>query len=550
MGKIMNYTEKTIGEYIDTICEEFADREAVIFTDTDTRYTYKMFKALYNNLAKGLIELGIKKGDHISIWSLNCPEYIAFQIAAAKIGAILVCLNSNYTRREIEYTLNYSESNTLFVSNGSKSNDYLKTIHLICPELHHSKPGQLTSENLPKLKNVILLQNRKNKSTYNLKDLLDLGSKVSDNKLLEISKSLTCYETVSFQFTSGTTGNPKAVMSNHFSILNNALATAERFQYSTNDKLLICLPLFHVMGIVLSAIVCLVSGASIVLMDRFQTSKALSLVEKEKCTALNAVPTMFKYLLAQNGIDNFDMSSLNKGMIGGSCCCPDLLKSIIDNLHINHLAVIYGQTEAMGITQTMYHDDLETRINTVGKGYIGTEIKIINHKTGEEMPDGIEGELCIKTQYIMNGYYKDKVATDKAIDCEGWLHTGDIAVKGSDGYCKIMGRIKDIIIRGGENISPTEIEELLASHDQIKDAAIIGVPDEFMGEELCAFIIPEEGCMIEEDQVKHYVNINLARYKTPKYVEFISQFPVTASGKIKKFMLRDIAVQKYNLKIS
>lgn len=543
----MNYTEKTIGEYIDLMCEKYADREAVIFTDTDTRYTYKTFNTLYNNLAKGLIELGIKKGDRISIWALNCPEYIALQIATAKIGAILVCLNANYAKQEIEYALNYSESNTLILSAGFKSSDYLKTINLICPELQTSKPGQLKSAKLPKLKNIILLDNN-NKYTYQLQDLIHMGSKIPDSKLLEITKSLTCYETVSFQFTSGTTGNPKAVMSNHFSIINNAIATAERFQYSMSDKLLICLPLFHVMGIVLSAIVCLVSGASMVLFDRFQTSKALSLVETEKCTALNAVPTMFKFMLCQNEVDQYNMSSLNKGMIGGSCCSPELLKSIIDNLHMKRLAVIYGQTEAMGITQTMYQDNIDKRINSVGKGYVGTEIKIMNPTNGDEMPVNKEGELCVKTPYIMNGYFKNKEATDKTIDCEGWLHTGDLATVDNDGYIKIIGRIKDIIIRGGENISPVEIEELLVTHNHIKDVAVVGVPDKFMGEELCAFIIPEDDCKIEEDQVKLFVKSNLARYKIPKYIEFTSQFPITSSGKIRKFMLRDIAIQKYNLK--
>lgn len=544
----MKFTEKTLGDYIDSICEKYADKEAAVFADTDTRYTYKMFKTLYNNMAKGLIEIGIKKGDHISIWSLNCPEYIALQIAAAKIGAILVCLNSSYTKHEIEYTLNHSDSNTLILSDGFKGHDYLETIYQICPELHTSKPGELTSKRLPILKNIILMGNRENENAFRLTDLIDLGSKIPDNKLLELSNKVHCYETVSFQFTSGTTGNPKAVMSNHFSILNNALATAERFQYSTNDKVLICLPLFHVMGIVLSAIVSLVSGASFVLFDRFQTSKALSLVEKEKCTALNAVPTMFKFMLSQNEVDNYNMSSLSKGMIGGSCCSPELLQSIINNLHMNKLASIYGQTEAMGITQTMYHDNIEKRINTVGNGYFGTEIKIMNPKTGEEMPDNIEGELCIKTPYIMNGYYKDKEATDKVIDSEGWLHTGDLAIRRYDGHIKIIGRIKDIIIRGGENISPAELEELLASHNNIKDAAVIGVPDEFMGEEICAFIIPEDGCLIEENQVKDFINSTLAKYKTPKYVEFVNQFPVTASGKIKKFMLKEIAIKKYNLR--
>lgn len=541
------FSKETIGSIIDRLCVKYEKNEAIVYRDKDVRYSYGDFKKMYDGIAKGLLKLGIKKGDHLSIWSLNSPEWIALQIATAKIGAVLVCINTDYSKHELEYNLKHSNSKVLFFSKGYTGNNYADSVYSICPELKACSHGNLSSKTLPDMKIVISIDGE-DKNLMTLSDLIEMGKDVSDEELLERSNSLECHDTINIQYTSGTTGNPKGVMSTHYNIINNAIYSGKNLNYSEKDRLLVCLPLFHVMGCVLSAIQCLLYGATIVLVERFQTAKVLEYLEKEKCTALNGVPTMFNFLLSHPNLANFDLSNLRKGMIAGSYCHPDLMKEIIDKMNMKELCIVYGQTEAMGITQTLISDPFDKRINTVGRGMFGTEIKIINPATGIEVPNGTEGELITKTEYIIKGYYKNQEATQKSIDKNGWLHTGDLAVKDDEGYIRIIGRIKDIIIRGGENISPTEIEELLLKHVSIKKAAVVGVPDKIHGEEICAFVIIEDKHTLTREEVISFVQENLAKFKIPKYIEFVDEIPTTASGKIKKFMLKDYAIEKYSLK--
>ncbi len=542
-----DFSKETIGGIIDRMCTKYENNEAIVYRDKNVRYSYRDFKKMYDGIAKGLLKLGIEKGDHLSIWSLNSPEWIALQIATAKIGAVLVCINIDYSKHELEFNLKHSNSKVLFFSKGHNGNNYADSVYSICPEFKYCFPGKLSSKTLPDMKSVISLDGE-DKNLMSLENLIEMGKDVSDEELLERSNSLECYDTTNIQYTSGTTGNPKAVMSTHYNIINNAIISGKNLDYSEKDRLLVCLPLFHVMGCVLSAIQCLLYGATIVLVDRFQTTKVLEYLDKEKCTGLNGVPTMFKFLLSHPDIDGFNLSNLRKGMIAGSYCHPDLMKEIIDKMNMKELCIVYGQTEAMGITQTLISDPFDKRISTVGRGMFGTEIKIINPATGKEVPNGIEGELITKTEYIMKGYYKNQEATHKSIDKDGWLHTGDLAIKDDVGYCKIIGRIKDIIIRGGENISATEIEELLVTHVSIKEAAVVGVPDKNHGEEICAFLIIEDKHTLSREDVVSFIQNNLAKYKIPKYIEFVTEFPTTTSGKIKKYMLKDYAIEKYNLK--
>lgn len=542
-----DFIKETIGGIIDKMCIKYGNNEAIVYRDKNVRYSYRDFKKMYDGIAKGLLKLRIKKGDHLSIWSLNSPEWIALQTATAKIGAVLVCINTDYSKHELEYVLKHSNSKALFFSKGYSGNNYTDSVYSICPELKICLPGEFSSKALPDMKNVISLDGE-DKNLMSLENLIEMGRDVSDEELLERSNSLECYDTINLQYTSGTTGNPKAVMSTHYNIINNAIISGKNLDFSEKDRLLVCLPLFHVMGCVLSAIQCLLYGSTIVLVDRFQTTKVLEYLDKEKCTGLNGVPTMFKFLLSHPNFDNFDLSNLQKGMIAGSYCHPDLMNEIMDKMNMKELCIVYGLTEALGITQTLTSDPFNMRVNTVGRGMFGTEIKIINPATGEEVPNGLEGELITKTEYIMKGYYKNQEATQKSIDKDGWLHTGDLAIKDNEGYCKIIGRIKDIIIRGGENISPTEIEELLVTHVSIKDAAVVGVPDKNLGEEICAFVIIKDNHTISRENVISLIQDNLAKFKIPKYIEFVKEFPTTASGKIKKFMLKDYAIEKYSLK--
>lgn len=541
------FSKETIGDIIDRMCIEYENNEAIVCKDKNVRYSYRDFKKMYDGIAKGLLKLGIKKGDHLSIWSLNSPEWIALQIAAAKIGAVLVCINTDYSKHELEYVLKHSNSKALFFSKGYNGNNYADSIYSICPELKFCFQGKLSSEAFPDMKSVISIDGD-NKNFMSLEKLIEIGKEISDEELLEKRNSLECHDTTNIQYTSGTTGNPKAVMSTHYSIINNAVVSGKNLDYSEKDRLLVCLPLFHVMGYVLSVFQCLLYGAAIVLVDRFQTTKVLEYLDKEKCTGLNGVPTMFKFLLSHPDFDSFDLSNLRKGMIAGSYCHPELMNKIMDKMNMKELCIVYGLTEAMGITQTLFSDPFDIRINTVGRGMLGTTIKIVNPATGKEVPNGVDGELITKTEYIMKGYYKNQEATQKIIDKDGWLHTGDLANKDDQGYCKIIGRIKDIIIRGGENISPTEIEELLATHVSIKEAAVIGVPDKNLGEEICAFIIINDKHTLSREEVIAFIQDKLAKFKMPKYIEFVKEFPTTASGKIKKFMLKDYAIEKYSLK--
>lgn len=536
---ISMFIEETLGSIIDQKCLQFANDKAMIFPSANTTYTYRQFQELYTSLAKGLLAIGVKKNDHIAILSLNSPLWIALQIAAAKIGAVAVCLNTSYKKKEIEFVLGHSQSSVLLLLDSYKGNDYFETLKLICPELSHSTPGKLNSQNLPLLKKVIMLDNTEHEGTLTLNKLIRLGRRIDDSELLITASLVTSQDIANICYTSGTTGNPKAVMSTHFSIVNNALISGMRMQYEKGDRLMLSLPLFHVIGLVLSAIAGLFYDTTLVILERFETEKALYYLDAENCTIFNGVPTMFNFMLNSANLADYNLSLLKKGFVAGSCCGSDLILRIINELGITTIANLYGQTEAMGITQISAADSLEHRISSIGKPLLGVETKIIDPVSGMKLPYGCKGELCVKTAYLMKGYYKNEEATNKAVDKRGWLHTGDLASCDKEGYITIEGRIKDIIIRGGENISPTEIENVIINMDGVRDVAVVSVPDKVLGEEICACIIKEADLSTED--IISYATKNMAKYKVPKHILFIDKFPLTSSGKVKKAILREFA---------
>lgn len=538
------FVNDTLGSYIDKICDNYGNSEAFVFPSMNIRYSYKQFQELSNKLAKGLIALGIKKGDHIAILELNSPIWIALQIAAAKVGCIMVCFNTGYTASELEYVLNHSESTLLLLSSGYKRNSFIDNLKELCPELDACEPCLLKSERIPKLKTVVMIDNKDYKGTLTIEKLIKLGSIIDDYTLNNFTAEIDCQDVVNIQYTSGTTGNPKAVMSTHFSVINNALVSGRRLNYSTDDKVLLCLPLFHVIGYVLSALSGLFYGSTIVLVERFETESVLHYIEKESCTVFSGVPSMFMFMLNHENLDSYNITSLSKGFIAGSCCSKELMLDIIKKLGITELANVFGQTEAIAVTQTCYTDSLDQRLCTIGKPLDGVEAKVIDIVTGENVGINQAGELCIKTVYLMKGYYKDTEATLKAVDKNGWLHTGDLAVIDDSGYIRIIGRAKDMIIRGGENISPVDIENNLRLFDGIRDAAVIGIPDKLLGEEIFAFIIKEPSAQFTFEEVQNFLNKRLARFKIPKFFYFIDSFPVTSSGKVRKFALKEVAVKK------
>lgn len=543
----MNFIDDTIGNYIDTVCSKYPYKELLVYPEKNIHYNYSEFIHLSNSIAKGLIKLGIKKGDHLGVISLNSPEYIALIVATAKIGAVLVYINSNYGKNEFEYVIKHSDCTTLFLSSGFKDINYVDNLNVICPELKSCKPGKLKSDKFPYLKNIISLDNINNENMFDLAAIIKLGISVKDSVLKEKKLKLRSDDVINIQYTSGTTGDPKAVMMNHYSILNCAFAVGKNLKYSPKDRLLLCLPLFHVMGCVLSAMLCLVYGSTLVIIDRFKTSTVLKHLSNENCTAFNGVPTMFEFLLDHPELEKTDLSNLKKGIIAGSCCNSNLLLNIMNKMNIKDLATTYGQTEALILCQNIPEYSVDKRLDSVGKALPGIEIKIIDQTTKEEVPSGTPGELLARGIYIMNGYYKSTKAANTAIDQEKWLHTGDLATKDQEGFVKIIGRMKDTIIRGGENISPKEIEDYLLKHPAVKQAAIVGVPDNKLGEEICAFIIQKNAIRVTKNELIRFIKDNLAKYKLPKHIIFVDDFPMTTSGKVKKFILKNSAMELLGL---
>jgi len=542
--------KQTMGGLLEEIAKKYPENDALVYPFRNLRLTYKELDKETDKLAKGLIKLGVKKGDHIAVWAHNIPEWVLLLYATAKIGAVLVTVNTLYRSRELSYILKQSDAKMLFLVEGFKMQNYVETVYDVLPELKDSNDQELNFEEYPYLKRVIFIGDRKHSGMFDYYNLYKIGEDISDTQLKAKKDECLYHDVINMQYTSGTTGFPKGVMLTHHNLLNNAYAIGQCMRFTDKDRLCIPVPFFHCFGLVLSILACQTHGAAMIPIESFNPLEVLKSVEREKCTALHGVPTMFISELQLLEKESFDLSHLRTGIMAGSTCPIEVMRKVIDKMNMTDITIVYGQTESSpGITQTRVDDDIDVRVSTVGRELPGVEVKIVDPETAKVCAPGVQGEMCARGYNVMKGYYKMPDATAKAIDSEGWLHTGDLAVKTEEGNYVITGRIKDMIIRGGENIYPREIEEFLYTHPAVEDVQVVGVPDKKYGEEIMAYVKIYEGNEkeINEKDIIEYCKEQIADYKVPRYVEFVNEYPMTASGKIQKFKLRERAIEKYSL---
>jgi fatty-acyl-CoA synthase len=540
----MLFTEDTIGNFFEKQVEKNPDRDFIIYPDRNLRFTYSKFDDRVNMLAKGLLSLGIGKGDHVGIWARNVPDWLTFMFATAKIGVVLVTVNTAYKAHELEYVLKQSDMKALAIIDGFQDVDYVNIVYELVPELKTNERGNLKSKEFPFLEHVIYVGQEKHRGMYNTNELMLLGKHTDDAELLKVKQTVNNNDVVNMQYTSGTTGFPKGVMLTHRNILNNGYYIGERQKFTEDDKLCITVPLFHCFGIVLAVMAIITHGATMVMIEIFDPVMVLAAVQKEKCTALYGVPTMFIAEFSHPMFDMFDLSTLRTGIMAGSPCPIEAMKKVVKDMHMTEITSVYGLTEGSpGFTQTSVDDPLEKRVETVGKPLPHCEVKLVDAVTGETLGPNQTGEICCKGYNVMKGYYKMPEKTREVIDEDGWLHSGDLATCDEEGYYSIVGRIKDMIIRGGENIYPREIEEFIHTMNGVRDVQVVDIPDEKYGEIIGAFIIKEDETHLTPEDVRDYAVNKIARYKVPKHIFFVNEFPLTASGKIMKFKLREQAVE-------
>ena len=541
----MKLIDKTIGRVFEEQVALHSDEDFLIYADRGLRFTFRAFNDRVNRLAKGFLAIGIRKGDHVGLWATNVPDWLTVFFATAKIGAVLVTVNTAYRLHELEYLIEQSDITTLCLIDGYRDSNYVSMVNELIPELKTAQRGKLSSARYPCLKNLVFIGPEKHRGMFNTQELLLLGSQVEDGELDRIKNSLNCQEVVNMQYTSGTTGFPKGVMLTHHNILNNGFTIGENLKLTHADRLCLCVPLFHCFGLVLCMMSVITHGASVVAVEQFDPLLVLASVQQEKCTVLCGVPTMFIAELNHPMFKMFDMSSLRTGIMAGSPCPTDVMRRVIEEMNMREITIVYGLTETSpGMTQSRTDDPLEDRVKTVGRAFPGVEVKVIDPETGEECPVGVNGEMCCRGYNIMKGYYKMPEATFQVIDKNGYLHSGDLGFKDEKGNFHITGRIKDMIIRGGENIYPREVEEYLRGIEAIKDVQVVGIPSAKYGEEVAAFIILKDGALLTEEEVLDFCRGRISRYKIPTHLFFVDDFPMTASGKVQKYKLKDRAVSR------
>ena len=538
---------ETIGVYFDRICEQHPDQDALIVRHQDVRWTYRELQKKVNELATGLLALGIAPGDRVGIWGPNSHEWVMVQLATAKIGAIMVCINPAYRLYELEFALNKVECKVVIAAESFKTSDYLGMLNTLAPELAASEPGKLQAEKLPHLRTVIRMGTVKTEGMLNFEDVCLLGGGVEADRLGELQELLKPDDAINIQFTSGTTGNPKGATLTHCNILNNGYLTGEAMKLTETDRLCIPVPLYHCFGMVLSVLACVSHGSAMVFPgEAFDPLETLRAVEAEKCTALHGVPTMFITELDHPQFAEFDLSSLRTGIMAGAPCPVEIMKRVISQMHMEDILIGYGQTELSPINNmTLPDDSLERRTETVGRAMPWVEIKIVD-ESNRVVAIGEKGEICTRGYSVMREYWNDPERTAETIDEAGWLHSGDLATMDGEGYVRIVGRIKDMIIRGGENIYPREIEEFLYQHPAISEVQVFGIPDEKMGEEVCAWVQLNDGQTMTEEDLKAFCKDQITHFKIPRYVRFVTEYPMTVTGKIQKFVMRDEMVKELN----
>ncbi|WP_214044816.1 AMP-binding protein [Methanomethylovorans sp.] len=540
----MPFIEDTLGTVLENMVANDPDREFMVYPDRDLRFTYKEFNERVDSFAKGLLAIGIEKGDHVGIWAKNVPDWLTFMFATAKIGAVLVTVNTAYKSHEVEYVIRQSDMKALAIIDGFRDISYVDVMYELVPELKTHQRGKLNSERFPFLKSVIFIGQEKHRGMYNSSEILLLGKHGDEERFQKIKGSIDRNDVVNMQYTSGTTGFPKGVMLTHRNILNNGLSIGDRQKFTSDDRVCLPVPLFHCFGIVLGVMAVLTHGATHVMLEVFDPLLVLAAVQKERCTALYGVPTMFIAEYTHPMFNMFDLSSLRTGIMAGSTCPIDSMKRVMNDMHCKEITIVYGLTETSpGITQTTTDDPIELRVATVGKVFPYVEAAVLDPETHEPLPPNTIGEICCRGYNVMKGYYKMPEETKKAIDENGWLHSGDLGTCDENGYYRITGRIKDMIIRGGENIYPREIEEFLYTLDGVKDAQVVGIPDPKYGEIVGAFVMLNDGAQLTEEDIQDYARTKIARYKVPKHIFFVNEYPLTASGKVQKFKLRELAMQ-------
>jgi len=530
---------ETIGACFDRIVKRFGEREALVVRHQNIRWTYRELQRRANNLAVALLRLGLNPGERIGIWSQNNAEWLLAQLATAKAGLILVNINPAYRGSELQYALNKVQCRALILSPRFKSSNYLEMLQELAPELAHSKPGKLESAALPSLSLVIRLGEERTPGMLNFDALLS-DARASELAHLEsVGAALQFDDPINIQFTSGTTGQPKGATLTHHNILNNGYFVGAAMQFSEVDRLCIPVPLYHCFGMVLGNLVCMTHGATMVYPgESFDAEGVLSTIEAERCTALHGVPTMFIAMLEHPRFGQYDLESLRTGMMAGAPCPVELMQKVIDRMHMRQVTIGYGMTETSPISfQSSMDDSIEHRVSTVGRVLPHLEVKIVD-EGGRIVPHGETGELLTRGYSVMRGYWDDEARTRESIDAACWMYSGDLATIDAEGYCRIVGRSKDMIIRGGENIYPREVEEFLYRHPKIQDVQCVGVPDAKYGEELCACIILRPGMQSSAEEIRNFCRDQIAHYKVPRYVKFVDSFPMTVTGKVQKFLLR------------
>lgn len=543
----------TIPRHFTTVAERFADHEAVVSLPQGKRLTYKELADAVEQLALGLCAMGFGKGDRIGIWSTNNIEWLLLQLATSRIGAILVTINPAYLRKELTYALQQSQIQGLFMIPSFRSNNYIETLKELMPELQKKAGGVLRADKFPFLRYVVIYEPGCPEKSIRpapgftiWPEVLEAGAHLVSTELKKIDATLDPQNHINIQYTSGTTGFPKAVVLSHYNILNNAYFSALAMHFTEQDRLCVPVPFYHCFGMVLANLLCLSVGACIVIAcEHFDALKVLQAVDKEKCTGIHGVPTMFIAALEHPRFQDFDLSTLRTGIMAGAPCPPALMKKVMSDMHCPEILIGYGETEASPLTHLTSRDNsLERRTETVGRNLPHQEVKIVDPMSGEIVPLETIGEICFRGYHVMHGYYGDPQATAEAISKDGWLHSGDLGTMDADGYVRITGRLKEMIIRGGENIYPREIEDLIYTHPKVAAVSVFGIPDRFYGEEIVAWIKTHADATVKEQEIKEYCRHNLAHFKVPRHVWFVEEFPMTVTGKIQKFRMKELTMAK------
>lgn len=541
------FVNKTMGSVIEETAGRFPDHPALIAPQFQVRLNYRELYEQCRKTARGLMAIGVRRGDHVSVWTTNVPEWVYLQFALGMVGGILVTINTNYQSHELDYILRQSDSTTLFLIDRYRDTSFYETVRQIIPELNSCEPGKTASSKLPVLKNIVYIGNRESTpGMFTFSDLIAVGESVSEQELDDRMKTLTDDDVINMQYTSGTTGFPKGVMLTHHNVVNNARMVGDVMGLTEKDSLLIQVPVFHCFGCVMSTLNSVYHASAMVLLESFDPLLSLELIHKEKCTGVNGVPTMFIAMLHHPDFERYDMTSLRTGIMAGAPCPVEAMNQVRTKMHCPEVVIAFGQTESSPVmTMTRRDDPVDLRVATVGRLLPDIEGKIVDPETGEDLPADTQGEIVTRSACVMKGYYKMPEATTAAIDSDGWLHTGDLGEIDPNGYFKVTGRIKDMIIRGGENIYPRELEEFIFTHPKVQNVQVVGIPDPKYGEQVLAAIHLKNGNQATAEEFIEFCKGKIARHKIPKYWEFVDEYPMTASGKIQKFKIKEMFEKKY-----